>query len=373
VGTGHPLPPDQEAPDAGGQAGGWGADRLAACSALPWSAGQSAEEQPQPQYPASSPYTHPSLPPLNPCPALPPPHPPGLDPTSIESLPYLWHKGRDFVKEGTPVSLMYRLATEADRKDPNAPRRSRWGRGGGGWWAADAGWGFGFGWETAAAVGEVDCQQQTSTIPPPPNKKTFPRYLWKTAGGSGGRGGGRGGGSGSGMRRKRGDDHDGARGGMEGYEEYGPAGGGDDDEMRRQRGERGGKRERRRRKRVKQLDGSYRDVDMEDAAGCSDEGGAGGSGGEGGGGSRQRQQRRGGGEAGAAAAAAPKEEDSPEAVERAVKATAERFGVPDLREILRKQQGAAGDDDRDRIDKLEGAAFEEVVPAADEEEEPAAA
>jgi len=94
--------------------------------------------------------------------------------------------------------------------------------------------------------------------------------------------------------------------------------------------------------------------------------------GEGGGrwGQRQRRQRRGGGKVAAAAAAL---KDSPEAVERAVKATAERFGVPDLREILRKQQGAAGDDDRDRIDKLEGDAFEEVVPAADEEEEPAAA
>jgi hypothetical protein len=43
----------------------------------------------------------------------------------VDSLPYLWHKGKPFVKGGTPVSLMYRMATEADRKDLNAPRRSR--------------------------------------------------------------------------------------------------------------------------------------------------------------------------------------------------------------------------------------------------------
>lgn len=46
-------------------------------------------------------------------PPLAPPNP-GLDPNSVESAPYLWHKGKDFVKSGTPVNLMYRWAQLAE-------------------------------------------------------------------------------------------------------------------------------------------------------------------------------------------------------------------------------------------------------------------
>ncbi len=52
-------------------------------------------------------------------------------------------QGRDFIKNGTPVSLVYRMATAADVRDMSAPKRTR--------------------------------------------------ELWKAAGGGGGRGGGRGG------------------------------------------------------------------------------------------------------------------------------------------------------------------------------------
>ncbi|KAI8464820.1 MAG: hypothetical protein J3K34DRAFT_525865 [Monoraphidium minutum] len=274
VGTGHPLPPDQQAPDAGGQA--------------------------------------------------------GLDPTSVESLPYLWHKGRPFVKGGTPISLMYRMATEADKKDYNAPRRSRRvGRG-----------------------------------------RAARAYLWQTAGG-GGRGG-RGG-----ARRKRGGP-DGGGDGMDGYEEYGPGGGGDEGGE----GEGGGRgrRRRARRKRVKQADGSYRDVEMEDAESGGEDGG-GGSGGDGGGAMDGEDggggRRRRGGEA-----AAEPEPEGPEAAAKAVATTEERFGVPDLRALLKHKDGGGGgggggagggggggegEEGADRIDKLRPDTFEEVEAPADDE------
>ncbi|KAF5840065.1 hypothetical protein DUNSADRAFT_17800 [Dunaliella salina] len=35
----------------------------------------------------------------------------GLDPFDPANMPYFWHKGRDFIKEGTPVHLIYRMAT----------------------------------------------------------------------------------------------------------------------------------------------------------------------------------------------------------------------------------------------------------------------
>ncbi|GBF90683.1 splicing RNP complex component protein [Raphidocelis subcapitata] len=250
VASGHPLPADVEAPDAGGQG--------------------------------------------------------GLDPTSIDSLPYLWHKGRDFVKGGTPISLMYRMATEADRKDTAAPRRSR--------------------------------------------------YLWKTAGG------------GSGSKRRRRPDEGGYGGrdgdggeGMEGYEEYGGGGGGDDGDdhdMQRRRGERGG--EQLRRQRRKRAKGG--DIDMHEAG--EEEGGGGGKG------------------AGAGAGASggsgkedePKEQEDPaKAAEAAAATTAERFGVPDLRQLLAAKAagggggGEAGGGKAGRIDELAPEAFEEVVPPADEE------
>jgi hypothetical protein len=195
---------------------------------------------------------------------------------------------------------------------------------------------------------------------PHPHPYRPTRYLWKTAGSE----------PRSGARRKRGVYEDG--GGMEGLEEYGGGGGGgggggDDGDayVRRLRGERGGHGTRRR-KRAKQADGSSRDVDMEDAAGSGSEGGGGSS--DGGAGRR----RRGGRGKAAEGGAAPVEEVDPEkaaaAAAAAAAATAERFGVPDLRELLKQQEavGAKGAEAA-RIDELEPAAFEEVVPAADEE------
>lgn len=311
IGTGHPMPPDQEAPDAGGQA--------------------------------------------------------GLDPTSVESLPYLWHKGKDFVKGGTTVSLMYRLATEADKKDTSAPRRSR--------------------------------------------------FLWKTSGSSpsqrGGRSRGRGRGGGGGDSRKRGEDGEyggrnggmpggsGAGGdGMDGLEEYGAAHNADgttlegavgDVEMRRGRGERGGE-QRRRRKRAKQLDGSYRDVDMVDA-GRDREGSAGPNAKGGSPSPGPRRQGRGGkghGGGGSGSGSRGRRSVTPSDKVDASAVTAERFGVPDLRELLQQRKGAGGGggsgsgaaggrrgrggrsrggrgyDEHEPIHKLDADAFEEVADDFDD-------
>ncbi len=49
----------------------------------------------------------------------------GLDPTDPSNMPYFWHKGRDFIKQGTPVHLIYRMACVSDKKDVNAPRKTR--------------------------------------------------------------------------------------------------------------------------------------------------------------------------------------------------------------------------------------------------------
>ena len=49
----------------------------------------------------------------------------GLDPTDISNLPFLWHQGADFSKDGSPIKLIYRMATVADIKDINAPRSTR--------------------------------------------------------------------------------------------------------------------------------------------------------------------------------------------------------------------------------------------------------
>ena len=254
VGTGRPLPPGEDAPDAGGQA--------------------------------------------------------GLDPAALESAPYLWHRGRDFVKGGTPVRLLYRMATEADRRDPHAPHRSR--------------------------------------------------YLWKAAGGGGGggrggRGGGRGRGRGVGHKRQgREEEEEEERGGGDGGD------GGGDVEMRRQRGERGGQQLRRRqRKRLRNPDGSYRDVEMGDAEDGGDGDGS-GSGREGGGKKKEEEQQE---DPAAAAAAAAK----------AAEVTQERFGVTDLRAMLKKQHGggedgggSGGDKRADGIGADAPGAWEEVVPENDE-------
>ncbi|GIL79725.1 hypothetical protein Vretimale_12371 [Volvox reticuliferus] len=52
----------------------------------------------------------------------------------VANLPYLWHKGQDFVKDGTPVSLVFRMATVVDTRDMTQPKRTRelWKSAGGG-------------------------------------------------------------------------------------------------------------------------------------------------------------------------------------------------------------------------------------------------
>ena len=50
---------------------------------------------------------------------------PGLDPTDPSNMPRLWHKGRDFVKNGTNVPLLFRMATVADVKPPRGTKISR--------------------------------------------------------------------------------------------------------------------------------------------------------------------------------------------------------------------------------------------------------
>ncbi|CAK0784914.1 hypothetical protein CVIRNUC_008119 [Coccomyxa viridis] len=50
----------------------------------------------------------------------------GLDPSDINNAPFLWHKGEDFRKAGTDISLMYRMATSADVKPPKGQKLSRY-------------------------------------------------------------------------------------------------------------------------------------------------------------------------------------------------------------------------------------------------------
>jgi hypothetical protein len=54
--------------------------------------------------------------------------PPCADSAEVDvaMLAFLWHKGREpFHKGGTPIDLMFRVATVEDCKDPTAPRRTR--------------------------------------------------------------------------------------------------------------------------------------------------------------------------------------------------------------------------------------------------------
>ena len=49
----------------------------------------------------------------------------GLDPTNLASAPYLWHQGPDFVKRGTGLPLLYRMAVVTDVKPPGGGKMSR--------------------------------------------------------------------------------------------------------------------------------------------------------------------------------------------------------------------------------------------------------
>ncbi len=49
----------------------------------------------------------------------------GLDATDVSNMPFFWHRGADFIKDGTPVKLVYRMATVLDVRDPNAPCKTR--------------------------------------------------------------------------------------------------------------------------------------------------------------------------------------------------------------------------------------------------------
>ncbi|KAK9839814.1 hypothetical protein WJX81_003513 [Elliptochloris bilobata] len=49
----------------------------------------------------------------------------GLDPTDPSNMPRLWHKGEDCIKNGTPVPLLFRMATVADVKPPKGTKVSR--------------------------------------------------------------------------------------------------------------------------------------------------------------------------------------------------------------------------------------------------------
>ncbi|EFJ46016.1 hypothetical protein VOLCADRAFT_93817 [Volvox carteri f. nagariensis] len=54
--------------------------------------------------------------------------------SDVANLPYIWHKGQDFVKDGTSVSLVFRMATTEDVRDMSQPKRTRelWKSAGGG-------------------------------------------------------------------------------------------------------------------------------------------------------------------------------------------------------------------------------------------------
>ena len=49
----------------------------------------------------------------------------GLDPTDLANLPFLWHQGADFNKDGSLIKLIYRMATVVDVKNVDAPRETR--------------------------------------------------------------------------------------------------------------------------------------------------------------------------------------------------------------------------------------------------------
>lgn len=60
---------------------------------------------------------------------LPACHPPaaGIDPTDPAAIQYLWHKGEDFVKAGSPIPLIFRIATIQDVKPADrVPSRRLW-------------------------------------------------------------------------------------------------------------------------------------------------------------------------------------------------------------------------------------------------------
>eukprot|EP00798_Chlamydomonas_sp_ICE-L_P003692 gene3692-13760_t len=49
----------------------------------------------------------------------------GMDPTDPDNMRYFWHKGEDFIKDGTPVKLVYRMATVDDVRDLTKPKLTR--------------------------------------------------------------------------------------------------------------------------------------------------------------------------------------------------------------------------------------------------------
>lgn len=56
-----------------------------------------------------------------------------MDTSDIRSLPFLWHRGPDFIKDGSSkVPLIFRMATVADKKGaaPAHPPRYLWLRSG---------------------------------------------------------------------------------------------------------------------------------------------------------------------------------------------------------------------------------------------------
>ncbi|KAK9804463.1 hypothetical protein WJX73_004309 [Symbiochloris irregularis] len=49
----------------------------------------------------------------------------GLDPADVRNLPYLWHKGQPFEKDGKQIALLFRMATLADTKSNLNSGRTR--------------------------------------------------------------------------------------------------------------------------------------------------------------------------------------------------------------------------------------------------------
>ncbi|PRW58378.1 splicing RNP complex component [Chlorella sorokiniana] len=57
----------------------------------------------------------------------------GIDPSDPAAIEFLWHKGEDFVKAGTPIPLIFRVATVEDVKpSERVPSRRLWLSAGGG-------------------------------------------------------------------------------------------------------------------------------------------------------------------------------------------------------------------------------------------------
>ncbi|KAK9807015.1 hypothetical protein WJX72_010790 [[Myrmecia] bisecta] len=48
-----------------------------------------------------------------------------LDPSDVRNIPYLWHKGEDFEKQGTGIPLIFRIATVKDVKPRSGPHITR--------------------------------------------------------------------------------------------------------------------------------------------------------------------------------------------------------------------------------------------------------